>query len=376
MTTRVRRWMLIIVSLTIILAVAAFAAFQLAVRSLRSEVESALGPHGEVQQIRVALTGVEATGIRIRAPKEGEIPGNWPADDELRADRILVVPSIADLLSARLVISSIRVEGAYLSILRSRDGKIRVLPSLLNAQKNRENETDKASGDSASPAITINHIELVGGTIDFFDATLRKVPVMQRIEQIDASLGRLQLPDLTGQTTIRLKGIHKGKSQDGRLSIAGSIELATKESGLTTELRGVDLVALQPYLIKAADTGVKRGSLDLDLNSSVKKGILHAPGQLTLSNLELSTSGSFMGLSRNAAVAMMKNRKGKISINFVLDGDINDPHFSLNENLLTRVSSSMANVLGISVEGLAKGVEGVGSDVIKGIGQSLGIFKK
>ena len=59
-----------------------------------------------------------------------------------------------------------------------------------------------------------------------------------------------------------------------------------------------DLVTLQAYLLKAAETGVKRGTLDLDLNASVKKGILHAPGTLTLKNLELSsTSGTLMALT-------------------------------------------------------------------------------
>lgn len=79
-----------------------------------------------------------------------------------------------------------------------------------------------------------------------------------------------------------------------------------------------------------------------------------------------------MGMPRSAVVSMMKDKSGKISINFALDGNINDPHFSLNENLMTRVGSSMAGTLGISIEGLAKGVGSAGSGIAKGLGDSVG----
>ena len=50
-----------------------------------------------------------------------------------------------------------------------------------------------------------------------------------------------------------------------RPPIAGWAELTTKDSSVKTTLRTVDLVALQPYLIKAPETGVQKGTLDLDL---------------------------------------------------------------------------------------------------------------
>ena len=165
----------------------------------------------------------------------------------------------------------------------------------------------------------------------------------------------------------------KGNRQDGKLAIDGSIELATNASGFSTKLRGIDMTVLQPYLIQSAETGVRRGTLDLDLKSSVTKGKLRAPGTLTLADLELaSSSGSFMGLPRNIATGMMKDKKGRISVKFVLEGDINDPKFSLNEQMATRLGSSLASALGISLESLAKGLGGVGSGSARGIGESVG----
>jgi hypothetical protein len=372
MTTRNRRWGVIALTTIIVLLIVGFAAFQFALRAAKGQIEAALGPHGEVKEIKVGLTGVEILGIRIRAPSGGDAAsriGAWPAEDQLRAERIVVVPSLADLLSSRIVVKSIRIENAYISMLRARDGRMKVIPSLLEASGGAQE-----SGGNVPP-ISIGRIELIDGTVEFFDATIRRTPVKQRIEQIDARVDHLQLPDLKGRSTIALAGILKGVRTDGKVSINGNIELATKESEIVTRLNGVDLVALQPYLIKATENGVRKGTLDLDLKSTVRKGRLHAPGKITLSNMELassSASGTIMGMPQQAAVAMMKNRDGKISVKFVLEGNINDPRFSLNENLTTRIATSVAEGLGVSIEGLAKGVESLGSGATKGLTDSLG----
>lgn len=375
MTTRTRRWGTIALTTLIVLLIAGFAAFQFALRAAKGQIEAALGPHGEVKEISVGMTGVEILGIRIRAPRGADgapRAGGWPAEDQLRAERIVVVPSIADLLSSRVVVKSIRIENAYISMLRARDGRMKVIPSLLETAGGTPDSNDSTSN---VPPVSIGRIELINGTVEFFDATIRRTPVKQRIEQIDARVDHLQLPDLKGQSEIALAGILKGVRTDGKVSINGGIELATKESEIVTRLNGVDLVALQPYLIKATENGVRKGTLDLDLKSTVRKGRLHAPGTITLSNMELassSTSGTIMGMPQQAAVAMMKNRDGKISVKFVLEGNINDPRFSLNENLTTRIATSVAEGLGVSIEGLAKGVESLGSGATKGLTDSLG----
>ena len=379
MSTKARRWTLIIGITLVAILIAGFAAFQFAIQALKGQVEKALGPQGEVKEIRVTLSGVEAIGIRIRAPQDADKKTAWPAEDQLRADRILIVPAIVDLLTAHVVLNTIHIEGAYISMLRAKDGRMKVLPSLLEnpAQPEASTNADKKEPGAAAP-VSIGKVELVNGTIEFFDATVQQPPLKLRLEQINATIGKINLPDLKGQSQIKLDGILKGVHQDGKIEISGGVELATKEMAIATRLSGVDLVTLQPYLIKATESGVKKGTLDLDLKSSIRKGLLYAPGTLTLSDLELTsaTSGTIMGMPRNAAVAMMKNRNGKISVKFALEGNINDPHFSLNENLATRIGASVAKTLGVSVEGLAKGVGSVGSGAVKGIFDSLGKLNK
>ena len=75
MSARARRWILIIGGGFIVLLIVGFAAFQFAIHSLKGQVEKALGPNGEVKEIRVSLTGLEVIGIRIRSSHVSENAG-------------------------------------------------------------------------------------------------------------------------------------------------------------------------------------------------------------------------------------------------------------------------------------------------------------
>jgi hypothetical protein len=342
---RLKRAVIVLVAVFGVTAAAVMIGLHFATRELKRQVEQALGPESEVAGISVGLSSIELRGIRIRAPK------GWPAEDTLRAERIVITPDLVGLVSARLHVPKITVEHAYLSVLRSRDGRLRLMPSLLEKR-------GKSGG--AAPEVTIGAIELRDSALEFFDATVRQPAHKIRLEQLQASVDDLHIPDLKSRTRIELNGVVKGVQRNGKFSIKGWAELATKNSEIATRLQGVDLVALQPYLIKASETGVKRGSLDLDLKSTVRNNRLKAPGTVTLNGLELASGegamGTFMGVPRSLVISALKNQNDQIKVQFVLEGNLNDPQFSLNENFAKRMAASVAEGLGISIEGLTRGI--------------------
>lgn len=334
-----------------VLGTAAVGGLHVAAQALKGQVQQALGTDSEVGEITVGWSAIEMHGVRIRAPQ------GWPAEDTLRAERIIVRPDLMGLFSARLHVPRIVVERAYVSVWRTRDGKLRLLPSLLE-KKPAQADTQ----GTAAPPLTIGSIELRDGALEFFDATVRQPAHKTKLEQLHATVDDLRFPALNGRTKITMDGLVKGVQRNGRLAVGGWAELAKKNSDISLRLSGVDLVALQPYLIKAAETGVRRGSLDLTLKSTVHNNRLHAPGMVTLTGLELAPSGSglstFMGLPRQAVVAALKNRKDQIVIQFTLDGNLDDPKFSLNDSFARRIGAAAAESLGISFEGLTRGIGG------------------
>lgn len=331
------------------LAFAGLAGLRIAARQLEAVLESALGPRASVGAVTLGWSGLQIDELRIRAE-----PGAWPAADELRAARVTLSPSLASLWSGRWELRRVEVEQAYVSILRTRQGKLRLLPALL----------ERPGGGGATVeavAVRLGQVELRDAGIDFFDASVRQPAHQLRLEALQAGIGPIDWPTLDSATQIELQARLKGPHRDGRLAIDGTLTASTREAALKAGVHGVDLVALQPYLLKVNEGGVRRGTLDLALDATAKGQHLHAPGRLTLTGLELASGGvlaTFAGVPRQAVLAAME-RDGRIEFAFTLDGRLDDPAFSINDNLATKVAGGLAEALGVSLGGVVEGVAGM-----------------
>jgi uncharacterized protein involved in outer membrane biogenesis len=350
-STKVKKWGLIILVVLLVVIVGGIVGFRMAAGLIKGKVVEALGPDSEIKDLKLGLYSVQVEGLRIKG-RQG-----WPAADTLRTERVVIVPSLLSLLTGKIRVASITVVRPYLSALRTRDGKLLVVPSLLEAP------TPKGKGAAAPPArtVAISRIRLQDGVVELFDATVAQPPLKIRLEQIQATVRNLVVPTLTGKSPFEFTALLKGVQRDGRASLSGWAEVATKDSSVKTELRSVDLVALQPYLSQAAETRLQRGALDLDLTSEVRQNRLRAPGKVVIADLEFaSTRGTldtFMGVPRGALVNSLKTKDKRMTVDFIIEGDINNPRFGLNEAFASRIASSLAENLGVSLRGVAAGVE-------------------
>ncbi|MGH8428981.1 MAG: DUF748 domain-containing protein, partial [Solimonas sp.] len=138
----------------------------------------------------------------------------------------------------------------------------------------------------------------------------------------------------------------------------------------------IDLVQLEPYLLKASEAGVERGRLDLDLHSQVQKRQLKAPGKLVLKDLQLRSGsgvgGSFMGVSRRAVIASLKSGGDRIDLSFMLEGNLDNPKFSLNETLSVRLAVGMAQSLGVGLVDLVKEAGSATGRGLEAVGNAFG----
>lgn len=372
MTPTTRR-LLIALAAVLLLGVTLLVALHFAVRPLQHAIEGALGPRASIGAVEVGWSGVTLHDLRIRADPEARGNARWPADDELRAARVHVSPDLASLWAGVLRqgawrVRRIEVEDGQVSLLRTREGRLRVLPALLEQPTDNATHNDKpATGGAAAPvSLHIGNVALRDVAVDFFDASVRQPAHHLRLEELRADIGPLDLPALDTPAQVALDAVFKGPQRNGRLSLKGTLTPATRDATLQADVRGVDLVALQPYLLKLNEGGVRRGTLDLTLQATTQAQHLHAPGRVTLSGVELGSGsglvGSFAGVPRQAVMAAMA-RDGRIVVNFTLDGRLDDPAFSINDNLATQVAGGLAEALGVSLGGVVKGM----GNVIKGL---------
>jgi hypothetical protein len=70
---------------------------------LKGKVMEALGVESEIEDIRVGWSRVDVEGLRIKGPRAS------PTADTLRAERVVIVPSLRSVLSRQIEIQSITI---------------------------------------------------------------------------------------------------------------------------------------------------------------------------------------------------------------------------------------------------------------------------
>jgi hypothetical protein len=372
-----RRW-IVAAAIGVALLGAGLFALRAGVGMLERQVASALGPGAQVGHLGADWNGVEISDLRIAAP------GGWPAPETLRAERVRLVPSWRSLFSKRIEIARIEVTGGYLSALRTRDGHLRLLPTLIgsgdasrtNAQPTANAAATLAAAHPSARSVSIGEIRIENGALELFDETVARPPWKVRLQQIDATVWDLVAPAASGPLPFEISAELDGPQRDGRVALSGWLDPSTRDLELTGSLRAVDLLALQPYFVEAAKQRLSGGALDLDITAKVRSKRLHAPGRLTLSQLDFAKGGSakarVLGVPRDLLFAGMQAKGGKISLDFSLDGDIDDPKFSLREMLATRIEVQLAKELGFSVGGLVEGIGGLGHEGLEGADKAAG----
>jgi len=369
--SKAKRWAIAAGGLLLALIVVAVGTLQFAQREVKERIIAALGPLGSAESIRVGLTSVHLTNVLLKAP-----PG-WPAGDPLRADEITITPDIRDLLARRMHIRSAVVRGFDIAVLRTRDGAIRLMPNLRQSINGPIiGSNDEGASDAATPGSReklVDHVSFEQGNFHFYDMTVGPPAFKVTVSNANAAVDHLHLPALTEPTNVNVTGSIKGPTHTGTVSFGGWIKIASKDSQTTSTLRGVDVVMLDPYLLKktGAKAQVTGGTVDLTVDSTVRNFQLHAPGTVTIHHLQLADSvnplDTFMSIPTQAAIAALKMHNGDITLHFVLDGNLRDPKFSVQESLMTRLGAGFAKAMGVSVEGLAKGA----GETVKGLGNAL-----
>jgi hypothetical protein len=347
-----KRFVTFVLTGTILLFGAGVLGFRIAMQMLKDRVVAALGPASEIAELKVGWSAVELVDLDIHGPK------GWPATRTLRATRVKIVPSLRSLLTDRIEISSITVVNPYLSVLRA-PGKLLVLPSLMEAE--RRHQKQSSAEKRSQRDVIISKLVLQNGTIDVFDATVSQPPLKIRLDQIEAVVRDIAPANLQNKIHFELTGIVNGKMHDGWLKLSGWVGAKGKDSSSHIIMQNVDLVSLQPYVVKRGDARISQGSLDLNLRSDVRSNNLRGIGKMIIRELEFARSQSyldtFMGIPRLAVISFLKDHDNAINLDFTLEGDIRHPNFSLNETLATRVATGMAGQVGVSIRGVAEGVE-------------------
>jgi hypothetical protein len=211
---------------------------------------------------------------------------------------------------------------------------------------------------SAAPVIAIRTVKLLKGVMLYQDQTVE--PTV-----------RTGLYDLTGT----IKGLSSKQVAKAVVNLAGKVDkfAPLKINGtinplsedtftdLAITLEEMDLTAGSPYSGKYVGYRLSQGKLSLDLKYTISQQQLEAENTVLIDQLtfgEETTSEDATSLPVPLAVALLKDRQGKIEIDLPIRGDLNDPDFKYGQvvistllNLLTKIIASPFALMGNLIPG-------------------------
>ncbi|MBG0841369.1 DUF748 domain-containing protein [Ectopseudomonas toyotomiensis] len=198
---------------------------------------------------------------------------------------------------------------------------------LIVPQPTTPNESKTDAGKSL--AIRIGGVAINDGSANFADFSLTP-SFATAVQQMNGRIGVLdnQKPqaasvDIQGKVDRYAPMSIKGKLTP--FDPLNSLDIATS-------FKNVELTTITPYSGKFAGYRIRKGRLNLDLHYRIEKGQLNAENKVLVENLQLGErvdSPDAVDLPIRLAVALLKDTQGRIAIELPVQGDLNNPQFSV-----------------------------------------------
>ena len=230
--------------------------------------------------------------------------------------------------------------------------------------------------ESSEPAkdplpIKIGRVRLVNAVAQFADLSLEP-NVRTGIQELTGTIAGLS-SEQVAKADVDLKG---KVDKYAPFEVKGKINPLSKDAytDLSLLFENVDLTAVSPYSGKYAGHPITKGKLSLDLKYKIAKHILEGENKVLVDQLTMGKktgSPDATSLPVPLALALLKDRHGKIDIDLPVSGNLSDPDFSYGGivlqallNLLTKAVTSPFNLIG--------GLMGSGGDDLQFIEFKLG----
>lgn len=210
-----------------------------------------------------------------------------------------------------------------------------------------------ASGKDPPGRIKIGAITLQAGTIDFLDRFI-KPNFSASFSEIGGRISGLSsIEEQPAEVELRAKYNHHMPAE-----ITGKIHPLRKDLfvDLKAIFRDMDLSSASPYSGRYAGYTIQKGKLSFDLQYLVVKGKLESENKVFIDQLTLGDrvdSPAAAKLPLELAIALLKDRKGRINLDIPVTGSLEDPQFSLGRlivqvivNLITKAATAPFALIG------------------------------
>ncbi|MBX3235003.1 MAG: DUF748 domain-containing protein [Nitrospiraceae bacterium] len=288
-----------------------------------------------------------------------------PSDQEMLSWTSLGLKNVLlDVEPTNVKIGEIALKDAAVQLVVAKDGAMNV--SNLMVQQDKPAGPAPASPEPASPKrpaagptpIVIDTITLSKLAATFTDDSIEP-RVATGIYGLSGAIKGLSSKDLA-KADVSLTGTVDNVAP---VKIQGKINPLSGDAytDIKVLFQGVDLTVASPYAGKYVGFPLTKGKLSLDLKYELSQKHLSGENKVLVDQLtfgEKTDSPDATSLPVRLAVALLKDRRGRIDIDLPVRGDLNEPDFRYGRmllntlvNVVTKVATSPFAALGGLVGG-------------------------
>lgn len=321
-------------------------------RILKHEIEKALGEGFSVRSIDLRWGSVRAEDARIIRPDGKEF---------LAVPRFDLSADFLGLLKKENAVSGILLEKPSLLLEVDRRGVLLALPPATGG---------KAKADSTGQApFLVRRLEVKDGSLDYLDRKVRGGPVLIRLRNVEAEISGFTIPLSTKESPFLFSAVIPGNLGSGTMKSKGFINLKNGDSKSSLEVRNLDITGLRRYYEKPGDVEVTRGFLSVEAKTTVMKSRISSSGTMTIRDLSFRADKgkTVLGLPLAAVTNLLKDKNNEITLDFVVEGDLKNPKFSIRDSLVQKVALSLVKMMGLPVEAIGKTLFDIGGGALRKI---------
>ncbi|WP_259757394.1 DUF748 domain-containing protein [Pseudomonas sp. GCEP-101] len=259
-----------------------------------------------------------------------------------------------------LVIQTVSLEEPYARFIINEDRSTNVSELIIKQPESSSAPASKnsSSGGGKELGIRIGGVKINNGSANFADLTLRP-DFATAIQQLGGEIGTIDNRN-PAPASVDVKG---KVDKYAPVTIKGSLNPFSplEKLDIATSFKRVELTTLTPYSGKFAGYRIRKGRLNLDLHYQITQGKLKAENKVLVEHLQLGEkvdSPDAVDLPVKLAIALLKDANGNIDIQLPVEGDLNNPQFSVMpivwqtlRNLVVRAVQAPFNF----IAGLASG---------------------
>lgn len=285
--------------------------------------------------------------------------------DLVKWDAVRFNGMVANLNPPLVAIHELVVDNAYARVIVETNRTINLLNVLKPAgtTKPATNETETAvakqpATTNAPMQISIGTVLITNTTLNFSDRSLEP-NVNLTVQSVNGTVSDLSTEQLR-HGIVKLDAVVDGT---GPVTITGIVNPlnGAQTNDLDISAKDVDLTPTSPYAGKFAGYGIAEGKLNLDLRYQLIGKKLSAKNVITLDQFTFGdkvNSPEATHLPVRLAVAILKDRDGKIVLDVPIQGSLDDPKFRIGKvvtraivNILEKVATSPFSLLGAAFGG-------------------------